>query len=394
MKITNIKTYQLKCKYKKENIFSDAMGTNPARQALLIKIETDSDIYGVGEAWSYGSPTSIQNEIIQKQLSPILLNEDPTEIESLYQKMYWRTIAHGRRGLILGAISGIDIALWDILGKVANMPIYKLLGGHSRIVPSYASGGFYFHTDSYSLESEIKNWKQKGYQTYKIKIGRDIGQDGTPCKYAADRSASVTLNEDIDRIALLRKIVGKDKRIIVDVNSAWTPEIFNSVVDRLKKIKLNCIEEPYPFENIEGYQKLHEVFPEVSIMGFEGEQNIFNYSKITDSYFLDILEPDIGWCGGFTATKKIAAEAEAHYKRVSMHSFGSAVHFAASLQMAAAIPNAYPVEAEVNYNPLRSDILKKPFKTDEHMNYILSSDKPGLGIDLDWNKIKSFEVKE
>ncbi|WP_304441537.1 MULTISPECIES: enolase C-terminal domain-like protein, partial [Lactobacillus] len=93
-----------------------------------------------------------------------------------------------------------------------------------------------------------------------------------------------------------------------------------------------------------------------------------------------------------TLGRKIAAEAEAHYKQVSMHSFGGAIHFAASLQMAAAIPNAYPVESEENYNPLRTDLMKEPFKTDEKMNYILSENKPGLGIELDWNKVKKYEI--
>ena len=393
MKITGVKTYQLKYQYSDNCVFSDAMGTNPARQALLVKVETNTDLYGIGEAWSYGSPANIQGAIIKEQLEPILVNQDPTNIEQLYQKMYWRTIAHGRRGLVEGAISGIDIALWDLFGKICKMPVYKLLGGHTNKVSSYASGGFYFHTNEYDLTSAVKSWVNQGYRTFKIKIGRVNNIDGSPCKYSADQSDSVTLNEDIARIALLRKIVGPDSRIIVDANSAWTPEIFNKVVGRLKKIGLNCIEEPYPFENVEGYEKLHEVFPEVAIMGFEGEQNIFNFAKITNSHYLDILEPDIGWCGGFTATKKIAAAAEAHYKRVSMHSFGSAVHFAASLQMAAAIPNAYPVEDEVNFNPLRTDILEKSFVKDKAMNYLLPEDKPGLGINLDWDKLKKYEMK-
>ena len=393
MKITGVKTYQLRYEYCADCSFSDAMGTNPARQALLVKIETNTDLYGIGEAWSYGSPTNIQSAIIKQQLEPILVNQDPTNIEQLYQTMYWRTIAHGRRGLIEGAISGVDIALWDLFGKICNMPVHKLLGGQTNKVSSYASGGFYFHSKEYNLASEIKNWVKLGYKTFKIKIGRVHHVDGNPCKYSADQTGSVTLSEDIERIALLREIVGPNNIIIVDANSAWTPEIFNLVIGKLKAIGLNCIEEPYPFENIEGYEKLHEVFPEVAIMGFEGEQNIFNFAKITESHYLDILEPDIGWCGGFTATKKIAAEAEAHYKRVSMHSFGSAVHFAASLQMAAAIPNAYSVEDEVNFNPLRTDLLKKPFVKDKEMNYLLPEDKPGLGIELDWNKVKKYEMK-
>lgn len=153
MKITGVKTYQLKYQYSDNCVFSDAMGTNPARQALLVKVETNTDLYGIGEAWSYGSPANIQGAIIKEQLEPILVNQDPTNIEQLYQKMYWRTIAHGRRGLVEGAISGIDIALWDLFGKICKMPVYKLLGGHTNKVSSYASGGFYFHTNEYDLPS-------------------------------------------------------------------------------------------------------------------------------------------------------------------------------------------------------------------------------------------------
>lgn len=391
MKITNIKTYQLKAKYEDKYIFSDAMGTNPARQALLIKIETDTDLYGVGEAWSYGNPTEVQATIINKQLAPMLLNQDPTNIEQLYQKMYWGTIAHGRRGLELGAISGIDIALWDLFGKICNMPIYKLLGGHNNVVPSYASGGFYFKDSKHNLKDDLENWVEKGYQSLKIKVGRDNDIEGTPFQYVADKSASISLKDDLDRISLMRKVAG-NSRIIIDANSAWNIEVFDQIVDQLKKDKLTCIEEPFPFENVEAYKRIHEAFPEIQIMGFEGEQNIFNFSNLIESNYVDILEPDIGWDGGFTATKKIAAEAEAHYKQVSMHSFGGAIHFAASLQMAAAIPNAYPVESEENYNPLRTDLMKEPFKTDKKMNYILSENKPGLGIELDWNKVKKYEI--
>lgn len=391
MKITDIKTYELKYIYKKEQIFSDALGTSPARQGLLIKIETDDpEIYGVGEAWSYGSPTRIQKAIIEDQLKPVLVNQDPTAIEPLYQKMYWQTIAHGRRGLIMGAISGIDIALWDILGKVCGLPIYKLLGGHSNVVPSYASGGFFVSKDNKgTLETALKNWVDRGYQVYKIKIGRDRDVPTLPLKYMKNSSGSTTLEEDLHRIEMLRQIAG-NKKIIVDINAAWNTEVMNFCIDRLKEIKVDCIEEPYPFENVSAYKRLREVYPETLIMGFETDQNIFNFSKFIEEDIVDIVEPDIGWVGGFTATRKIASIAEAHYKTVSMHSFGSAVHFAASLQMAAAIPNVYPVESEENFNPLRSDITKEGFITDDKMNFIVS-DKPGLGIEIDWNKVKKYK---
>lgn len=390
MKITSVDLYELKYKYNKKLVMNDALGTSKARQGLLIRIETDSNIYGIGEAWSYGSPTRIQKAIIEDQLVPILIGQDPTKIEWLFQKMYWRTIAHGRRGLIMGAISGLDIALWDILGKVANMPIYKLLGGHSNIIPSYACGGFYSNSKSKEdLKDEISGWLNRGYQLFKIKVGRDSGIDSLPLKYVQDYPDSISLDEDLERVTILRKMIG-NKKIIIDLNAAWNSETMKYCIDSFADAKVDCIEEPFQFEDINAYQELRKYYPKGLIMGFETEQNPFNFAKYIDKNMVDIVEPDIGWAGGFTTTKKIANEAEVHFKMVSMHSFGSAVHFAASLQMAAAVPNVFPIESEENYNPLRSDILQEGFKTDNHMNYILS-DKPGLGINVDWKKVEKYK---
>ena len=140
MKITAIQGIMLRCTC---SPISDALSTSTARQALLVKIETDAGLYGIGEAFTYGAPLKIMKYLVEEQLGPMLIGQDPAEIEKHWNTMYWRTIAHGRRSMTMGAISGIDIALWDLLGKAAHMPVCKLLGQHLDRVPSYASVGFY-----------------------------------------------------------------------------------------------------------------------------------------------------------------------------------------------------------------------------------------------------------
>ena len=119
MKITAIRGIMLRCTC---SPISDALSTSTARQALLVKIETDAGLYGIGEAFTYGAPLKIMKYLVEEQLGPMLIGQDPTEIEKHWNTMYWRTIAHGRRSMTMGAMSGIDIALWDLLGKAAHMP--------------------------------------------------------------------------------------------------------------------------------------------------------------------------------------------------------------------------------------------------------------------------------
>lgn len=390
MKITKIQAIPLRYQY--NTSIGDALSTINTRQAILVKIETDLNIYGIGEAFTYGSPMEVIQFIIDKQFAPSLIGEDPLNIEKLWNTLYWRTIANGRRGITMGAISGIDIALWDIMGKAANMPIYKLLGGFSNKIPAYASGGFYApNKDLDGLKQEIEGYMEKGYTEAKIKIGRNNNIHLNPLKYMEYQEFSVSFDEDMKRIETARQILGKG-RLIVDMNASWTSELVLQSAKELEKYNVNWIEEPIPFEDLDGCRNISREMPNIMICGFETEQGVSNFTKMIVNDVVDIVQPDIGWTGGFSETKKIATVAAAHSKAVSLHSFGSAVHFAASLHLAASISNAESIESEENFNPLKTQITTEGFVADKNMNYIVS-DKPGLGIELDWDVIEKYGVK-
>ena len=141
MKITDIKTIKLQYPYK--TWIADGCGSCGARGAFLIFIETDTELTGIGEAATFGSSMEAMESIVEKQLKPLLLEEDPSKIEFLHQKMLWNCWANGRQGMVMGAISGIDVALWDLLGKAAKLPVCKLLGQVADRVQLYGSAGFY-----------------------------------------------------------------------------------------------------------------------------------------------------------------------------------------------------------------------------------------------------------
>ena len=371
---------------------SDAISPNTKRQALLVKVETDSGLYGIGEAFCYGSPLHAGKVIIEEQLTPYLIGQDPENIELLWQTMYWRTIANGRRGILMACISGIDIALWDLLGKSVHKPISVLLGKHLDKIPAYASGGFYAPgKDKDAFRREMEGYVARGFQAIKIKIGRNPEMPLNALRYMANKDFGVSYEEDMRRIAIAREVLGKGKFLAADINASWTSNQVISSIKDFKDAGLDCLEEPIVFEDREGCQKL-TAMPDIQLMGFETEQGCKNFGKLLRDNMVDIVQPDIGWGGGISELRKIGALAMAYDKPISLHSFGSAVHFAASLQLAATFGNTWYIESEENPNLLKTGITTKPFETDNKMNFYVP-EGDGLGVELDWDAVATLQVQ-
>lgn len=389
MKITAVKTIGMRWECP---VMSDAMSVCKMRQAIWIKIETDTGIYGLGEAFCYGSPLIITKYIIENQLAPVIIGEDPTRIEELWQRMFWRNVPNGRTGLVMGCISGIDIALWDILGKATGLPVFRLLGAHADRVPAYASGGFYApEKDVDGLKKEIEGYKKKGYKDIKIKIGRNPEMPMNAVRYTNSLEFAVPYETDIARIAAAREIMGKEGRLIADINAAWTAEAVLAAAKDFHQAGLNWLEEPILFEDEEGLKQLRDKLSDISIIGYETMQSSKNYARLIRENAMDIVQPDVGWSGGISELRKIGMTAQSFNKLISLHSFGSSVHFAASLHVAASLPNTEAIESEENENFLKNGVLKNPFEHDEHMNYYVPS-LPGLGIEIDWDAVDRIRV--
>src|SRR5712692_11970355 len=220
MKIAAIRTIALACNV--DPPYASAAGVQARRAGLLVEIETDEGIVGIGEAGIGGGVTAA---VIEKDLAPLLVGEDPLLIEGLWQKMFARTRQYGRRGLVMQAISGIDIALWDIAGKVAKLPVYRLFGGCRDRVEAYASGGFYQEGKSVDdLAGEAEGYRARGFKGMKMKIGRNPSTQ-THLRHLVDHAelCEVEPEEDIARVAAVRRTLGPKGKLMADVNCAWSP---------------------------------------------------------------------------------------------------------------------------------------------------------------------------
>jgi L-alanine-DL-glutamate epimerase-like enolase superfamily enzyme len=387
MKIAAIRTIALSCRC--DPPYASAAGVQSRRGALLVEIETDSGIVGLGEAGVGGGVTAT---VIEKDLAPLLVGEDPLLIEYLWQKMFARTRQYGRRGLVMQAISGIDVALWDIAGKIAKLPVYRLLGACRDRVEAYASGGFYQEGKSAAdLAGEAEGYRARGFRGMKMKIGRNPSTQ-THLRQLIGQAefCEVEPEEDLARVAAVRQALGPRAKLMVDVNCAWSPAVAIEMGRAMEAQKLYWIEEPVATDDIDGSAKVADALA-TPIAGYETEVGLYGFRQLIDRGAVDIVQPDIAWSGGFSEGRRIAAYAQAHHRMVAPHAFAGAVLLVASLHFAAAISNGLLLEWDQNPNALRDDLLKEPLRL-EPDGTVKLPERPGLGIELDHAAVERYRV--
>ena len=387
MKIAAIRTIALSAPV--DPPYASASGVQSRRGGLLVEVETDTGIVGIGEAGLGGGATAT---VIEKDLAPMLVGEDPLMIEGLWQKMFARTRQYGRRGVVMQGISGIDIALWDIAGKVAKMPVYKLLGASRDRVEAYASGGFYQEGKSASdLAGEAEGYRARGFRGMKMKVGRNPSTQTHLRELIGNKGfCEVDPSEDLARVAAVRQALGPHAKLMVDVNCAWSPAFAIEMGRAMEPYNLYWIEEPVTTDDIEGSARVADALA-TPIAGYETEMGLYAFRELIGRGAVDIVQLDIAWSGGFSEGRRIAAYAGAHHRMVAPHAFAGAVLLVASLHFAAAIPNGLVLEWDQNPNAIREELLKEPLKL-EPDGTVKVPERPGLGIDLDRAAIDRYRV--
>ena len=378
MKIADIRTIALSCKV--DPPYASAAGVQASRAGLLVEIETDTGIVGIGEAGIGGGATA---DVIGKALKPMLIGQDPLLIEGLWQRMFARTRQFGRRGLVMQAISGIDIALWDIAGKVAGMPVYRLLGACRDRIEAYASGGFYQEGKSAAdLAAEAEGYRARGFKGMKMKVGRNPATQ-TPLRELLGQKevCEVDPAEDLARVAAVRQALGSRAKLMVDANCAWSPAMAIAMGREMERHNLYWIEEPVATDDIEGSAEVARALA-APIAGYETELGLYGFRELISRGAVDIVQLDLAWSGGFSEGKRIAAYAHAHHRMVAPHAFAGAVLLVASLHFAAAIPNGLELEWDQNPNAIREELLKEPLRLEKD-GTVKVPERPGLGIELD-----------
>lgn len=393
MKITDVVTIQLN--YPLEKAVYDSNYTMSTKPALLVEVRTDEGVTGIGEAAHFGGPLISTRVAIEEELKYHILGEDPLQVEMLWERMHQRSYKHARGGLIIAAISGIDIALWDIKGKVAGLPVYKLLGGYSNVIPAYATGGFYAEGHGLrELAKEMEEYIKRGFKGVKMKVGRNSSLRGgfNPLRAMPERGVcEVSLEEDLERVKVVRETVGKDTLLMIDANGAWDVPNAIQMGHKFEPYDIYWFEEPVSPDDTEGSAKV-AASVNIPIAGYETcSYGRFIFKEYIAAGAVHFVQPDIAWSGGLTESIKIAHVASAWNLPVAPHIHGSAVAVAAGLHYLAAIPNGTLAEIVYPAHPLIGDLVDHVLEVNQDGEVRLP-DKPGLGIELNPKVVGKYRI--
>lgn len=390
MRITDVSTIRLR--YTVPTPMADAIHYMPERNLLLVQVATDDGRVGIGEAAAFGGSLESVESVVLNDLRPSLVGEDPFTVERLWSRMARRSHQRGSRGLLLMAISGVDIALWDLIGQATGTPLHRLLGGYRDTLDCYASAGFYAGGKGPGqLAEEVGGYAARGFRTVKIKVGRnpEVMLNPLPDMWASDY-ATVSLEEDVERVRAARRAIGPRTRLAIDANNAWTPSVALRFMRLVADQDVCWLEEPVATEDLAGSAEVARAL-EVPVAGYETETGLAGFRELIARRAVDIVQPDVTWTGGITETRKVAALAQAHGLPVVPHVFSSAVATIANMHLIAALPNAGLLEFDQNPNPLRSDLFEEPIEVSPEGTVRLP-DRPGLGVRLRQETVDRYRV--
>lgn len=356
-------------------------GPRTEAHALIVKVETDAGLVGYGEVHpGYGRTKGAcytAKAIVEQELGPEILGEDPTRPEFVWEKMYngprtdlaltygQAASRLGRRGVTICALGGIDMALWDIFAQSLDVPIYKLLGGGYRTrIPAYASGG---HAPPEHAGDEALNYIEKGFRAMKMRVG---GMDA-PRQVAGS----------IARIQAVREAIGPEIKLMIDAHGSLNETDAIQLARAAEPFDITWFEEPTSSDNWEGMARVRSATT-IAIATGENEFTAFDFRDIINRQAADILQPDLAVVGGYTAARRIGVLTQTANLQCVPHVWGSAILFMASLHLAAALPNCTIFEFRQGKSALFTDLIDPPPTIDRDGCVVVPSG-PGLGVKLD-----------
>lgn len=390
MKIDRIETFLLKVPLGKQRFYSSQLAF-PERTSLLVRITTDTGLVGWGECGQWGPGEHIAS-FIHDVLAARLVGRDPLASETVWHDLYSFSRDFGRKSTPIEAISGIDIAMWDIRGKESAKPIHALAGGafRDRIRP-YATG-LYYRGDNVEdlpnalaqLKDEAQQYLEKGFTAMKGKIGL------------------LSIRDDVRRMEAVRQAVGDDILLMTDANHAYNRHSALRMGKALEALDFHWFEEPVPPEDLDGHAALRQKLS-IAIATGECEYTRYGFLEILRKDAADIIQPDLCACGGLSEAMRIYALATSYHTPICPHVWGSGVALAAALQfcaLQAPLPHtAFPrapenevmLEYDCNPNPLREELPVESFRLENGMVPVPQG--PGLGIEISPEVLNRYTVE-
>lgn len=353
-----------------------SMPTFTFHEWLVVEIFTDDGQVGLGNA---ALAPHVTKQVIDLYLKPLLIGEDPWDVERLWQHMYRKTIAFGRKGIGMVAISAVDIALWDLLAKSAKQPVYRLLGGRTKArIPVYASR--LYSTELQDLAAEAQRYKNEGYRAMKLRFGWGPA-DG-----------AIGMQRNVELVRTVRETVGDDIDIMADAYMGWTLDYAKRMLPLLEPFRLRWLEEPVIPDDVHGYAELKS-YGQIPIAGGEHEFTLYGFRELLEAGALDYIQFDTNRVGGFTQARKIAALAEAYSVPVIPHAGQMHNYHVVMSSFNSPMAEYFPmVDVEVGNELFWYIFQGEPRATEGYIH--LDDDTPGLGLAIDEAGLKQFEVIE
>jgi len=363
MRVVELKAYPVSVPVPPEHQVRLGIGRMVKRDAVVVKVVTEDGIVGYGESHHGRCPGAVAH-LANTTLRQLVTGMDATDVVGIWSRIYKMQLAsHGMGTACALAMSGIDMALWDIRGKAVGWPLYRLLGGSKRPVPAYAGGVSLGYQEPDSLVDEARPLVESGYTALKLRLGD-----------SRDR--------DLARVRAIREALGDDLVILTDANANYTLDDVRAVMPALESLRVGWLEEPFAPHDHRSYAQAAG-FGSVPLALGENTYTRFEFTRIIENGVIQILQPDLSKAGGITEVLRIAALASAWKLPIHPHTSITGLNMAASIHFLGAIENGGYFEADVSrYNPLRDQLVSTPYELGPD-GCVRPLDGPGLGLEVD-----------
>jgi L-alanine-DL-glutamate epimerase-like enolase superfamily enzyme len=374
MRITDVQATWCHVPIPEERRFVSDFGRVSSFDSVIVRVDTDAGLTGWGEAKAgVGSAAACAGlaAIVNLDYAPLLRGQDPRDITRLWDVMYntpregyaveyGRVLPQlGRRGLSISALAGVDLALWDILGKSLGAPVWRLLGGkRADRMPAYASGGW---AKADAIGAQLRTYVDRGFRAVKMRVGV---MDGSPAASAA-------------RVRAAREALGPDIKLMADAHGTWSVAEAKAFCRMVEDLDLYWFEEPVTADDKPGLAEVRRS-GSVPISTGESEFTRHDFREIAELRAADVLQPDLAIAGGLTEGVRIGAVASAFNLRLAPHLWSGAPAFAAGLHLAASSNAGFILEYSLGHNPMLHDLVEEDFPVVDGRVEI--PDRPGLGI--------------
>lgn len=374
MKIASVKAYPTSFPLPPERRVALGVGTTVKRDSVLVKVTTDEGLFGWGESHHARAPGSIAH-LVNTTLSQLVLGMDAADVAGVWARIYkFQLGSHGMGAACAMAMSGLDMALWDIRGKATGWPLYRLLGGSSKPVPAYAGGISLGYQAPDSLVEEASGHLAAGYKALKLRVGD-------------------TVANDVARMNAIRRAFGGDVAILTDANTGYSVEDARRVMPAMDELGISWLEEPFPAHDHRSY-RMARGFGRTPLAAGENHYTRYEFHRVLEDGVISILQPDLSKCGGITEALRIAAAASMWKLPIHPHSSMTGLNQAASIHLLAAIDNAGYFEADVSQGNLFRDRLgSRPWSIADD-GCVRPLDGPGIGVDIDESFLAAHPVIE